>query len=110
MSEENKKIPEVDHSANIETDKEKVNFTKDGKAVKFYPDNPTAMEHKRAIRTKMPTQFYDPCAEASKMSLACMERNNFERDNCIEYFKAYRECKKAWAEERKKDRRNGFRY
>jgi cytochrome c oxidase assembly protein subunit 23 len=37
-----------------------------------------------------------PCAEASKASFDCMNRNNYERDSCLDYFKAYRECKNAW--------------
>lgn len=90
----------------VERDKNKVDFTANGE-YKFYPDNPTDKSHKKAFKAKEPSQFYDPCAEASRMSLKCMERNNFDRDKCMEYFHAYRECKKDWQERRKKDRREG---
>ncbi|TEB39884.1 hypothetical protein FA13DRAFT_1784536 [Coprinellus micaceus] len=53
------------------------------------------------------SQFIDPCAEASKASFDCMNRNNYERDSCLDYFKAYRECKNAWIQQRKDDRRAG---
>ncbi|KAL0575281.1 Mitochondrial copper homeostasis protein [Marasmius crinis-equi] len=37
-----------------------------------------------------------PCAEASKASMACMNKYDFDRDKCLDYFQAYRDCKKAW--------------
>ena len=40
--------------------------------------------------------YYSPCAEASKASLACMETNDYDREKCMAYFQAYRDCKKAW--------------
>lgn len=64
--------------------------------LKFYPDSPTHFSHKARFTIKGPSQFYDPCAEASKMSMKCLERNNYDKDMCIEYFKAYKECKQEW--------------
>ncbi|OJT01874.1 Cytochrome c oxidase-assembly factor COX23, mitochondrial [Trametes pubescens] len=37
-----------------------------------------------------------PCAEASKASMDCMNHNDYDRDQCLDYFQAYRDCKKAW--------------
>lgn len=51
--------------------------------------------------SKGPSQFYDPCAEASKMSMKCLERNNYDKDMCTEYFKAYKECKQEWVSKEK---------
>ncbi|KAL1747942.1 hypothetical protein HDZ31DRAFT_60812 [Schizophyllum fasciatum] len=45
---------------------------------------------------------------AQKASLKCLDRNNYERIPCQGYFEAYRECKKAWTEQRKADRRAGI--
>jgi len=57
-------------------------------------------------------QYADPCAEASKASLDCLERAHYNRNEvrcaggetgscmadmqCMDYFRAYRECKKNW--------------
>ncbi|EEB89172.1 hypothetical protein MPER_12756, partial [Moniliophthora perniciosa FA553] len=53
------------------------------------------------------SKFIDPCAEASKASLACMNKYDFDRDKCLDYFQAYRDCKKSWMDQRKADRRAG---
>ncbi|KAI0065500.1 hypothetical protein BV25DRAFT_1798376 [Artomyces pyxidatus] len=48
-----------------------------------------------------------PCEEASKASMACLNRHDYDRDKCLDFFQAYRDCKKAWMEQRKADRRAG---
>ncbi|KAF9453525.1 hypothetical protein P691DRAFT_771298 [Macrolepiota fuliginosa MF-IS2] len=53
------------------------------------------------------SQFIDPCSEASKASMDCLNRNDYDRDACLDYFQAYRDCKKAWIQQRKDDRRAG---
>ena len=35
-----------------------------------------------------------PCVQEAKASYKCMDDNNYDRDACLEYFKAYKECKK----------------
>ncbi|KAH7890762.1 hypothetical protein F5I97DRAFT_1838455 [Phlebopus sp. FC_14] len=50
---------------------------------------------------------YSPCEDASKASLKCMDHNEYNRDRCIEFFLAYRECKKEWINKRKEDRQAG---
>ncbi|TID28946.1 hypothetical protein CANINC_002214 [Pichia inconspicua] len=76
--------------------------------VRFYPDKPTQRVHKDRFIIKEPSRYYDPCAESSKMAIRCMENHDEDyKDVCAEYFKAYRECKKEWMEQRKRDNRNG---
>ncbi|TXT13223.1 hypothetical protein VHUM_01624 [Vanrija humicola] len=41
-------------------------------------------------------QFSDPCEKASKASLQCLEQTRYNKGECYEYFKAYRECKAKW--------------
>lgn len=41
-----------------------------------------------------------PCEHAAKASLSCMDRNDYNRDNCMDYFQAYRDCKKAWVRDK----------
>ncbi|EMD38845.1 hypothetical protein CERSUDRAFT_47802 [Gelatoporia subvermispora B] len=58
-------------------------------------------------KERVVTKFVDPCTEASKASMACMDRNDYDRDKCMDFFRAYRDCKKEWLEQRKTDRRAG---
>ena len=60
-----------------------------------FPD-PTTLERKKAFRTKQPSKFYDPCAEASANSMKCLDLNNYEKSKCQEAFDAYKECKRLW--------------
>ncbi|KAH7335127.1 hypothetical protein B0J17DRAFT_719687 [Rhizoctonia solani] len=53
------------------------------------------------------SKFIDPCEGASKASYACLNKHNFDRDKCLEYFEAYRECKAAWLQQRREDRQAG---
>ncbi|GBE86595.1 hypothetical protein BKA93DRAFT_270181 [Sparassis latifolia] len=53
------------------------------------------------------SQFIDPCEDAAKASMKCLDRNNYIRTECIDFFEAYRDCKKTWIEQRKADRRAG---
>ncbi|KAI8996558.1 hypothetical protein BD414DRAFT_381583, partial [Trametes punicea] len=48
-----------------------------------------------------------PCAAASKASMDCMNHHDYDRDKCLDYFQAYRDCKKAWQAQLKADRRAG---
>lgn len=76
--------------------------------VRFYPDRPTQRLHKDRFIIKEPSRYYDPCAESSKMAVRCMENHDEDyKEVCAEYFRAYRECKKEWMEQRKRDNRNG---
>ncbi|KAF9245232.1 hypothetical protein BU15DRAFT_41205 [Melanogaster broomeanus] len=53
------------------------------------------------------TEYTDPCEDASKASLSCMDRNGYNRDKCMQYFQAYKDCKRAWIDQRRADRRSG---
>jgi len=39
--------------------------------------------------------------------MKCLDRNNYNKGACTAYFEAYKECKKAWMDNRKKDIRAG---
>jgi cytochrome c oxidase assembly protein subunit 23 len=40
--------------------------------------------------------YRSPCAAASKASMDCLNRHNYDRDKCLDFFQAYRDCKGAW--------------
>ncbi|PFH49965.1 hypothetical protein AMATHDRAFT_146378 [Amanita thiersii Skay4041] len=86
-------------------------MTKDAKDSLPPPqDNVKPLDYKEQFEGRqVASQFIDPCAAASKASMDCLNRNNYDRDACLDYFQAYRDCKKAWIEKRKEDRRNGRR-
>ncbi|KIM59339.1 hypothetical protein SCLCIDRAFT_126383, partial [Scleroderma citrinum Foug A] len=52
-------------------------------------------------------RLISPCEDAAKASLTCMDRNEYDRDKCQDFFQAYRDCKRAWLLERWNDRRAG---
>ncbi|KAI5992578.1 hypothetical protein F5J12DRAFT_726944, partial [Pisolithus orientalis] len=37
-----------------------------------------------------------PCEDAAKASLKCMDRNQYDKGKCEDFFQAYRDCKRAW--------------
>jgi len=53
------------------------------------------------------SRFIDPCEAAAKAALTCMDNSNHDRQQCLDYFQAYRDCKGAWIQQRKDDRRAG---
>ncbi|PSR72799.1 hypothetical protein PHLCEN_2v11296 [Hermanssonia centrifuga] len=59
------------------------------------------------FRDRPRTKFVDPCEDAAKASLTCMDHHSYDRDKCSDFFQVYRDCKKQWMEERKADRRAG---
>jgi len=68
----------------------------------------TPKDYKETFKKRTVTsEFADPCAEASKASMDCLNRHDYDRDKCLDFFQAYRDCKKAWIEQRKADRRAG---
>ncbi|KAF4610601.1 hypothetical protein D9613_006835 [Agrocybe pediades] len=71
-------------------------------------DNVKPLDYKEQFAgRKVSSQFIDPCAAASKASMDCLNRNDYNRDACLEYFQAYRDCKNTWIQQRKADRRAG---
>lgn len=78
------------------------------KELHFYPDRPTQRVHKDRFITKEPSRYYDPCKESSQMAVKCMsEHDDDYKEVCGPLFEAYRECKKEWMAQRRKDLRNG---
>ncbi|KAK7421177.1 Mitochondrial copper homeostasis protein [Neonectria punicea] len=59
-------------------------------------------DKRRKFETKSKSEYYDPCQEAAQRSYKCLFRNGGDKAMCGEYFQAYRDCKQAWTEERKK--------
>ncbi|KAK4684531.1 cytochrome c oxidase assembly protein subunit 23, partial [Tremellales sp. Uapishka_1] len=57
----------------------------------------TPADYKAAFQGRSaPSKHTDPCEAASKASLDCLERSHYNREECFEFFKAYRECKAKW--------------
>lgn len=71
---------------------------------RFFPDDPDSPISKAQFAVKSASQYFDPCTESAKMSLNCLDRNNYDRSQCKEYFDAYRECKRLWLEARRANR------
>ncbi|KAK0391567.1 hypothetical protein NLU13_1067 [Sarocladium strictum] len=64
---------------------------------------PWSDDKKKKFETKEKSQYYDPCQEAAQRSYKCLFRNGGNKDMCGEYFQAYRDCKQAWTEKRRKE-------
>ncbi|KAF1355074.1 hypothetical protein BDV97DRAFT_289372, partial [Delphinella strobiligena] len=60
--------------------------------------------------SKQNSQYFDPCQEAADRSLKCLRRNGGARDMCMDYFDAYRECKKQWIAQMKEEKRKQGRW
>jgi len=71
-------------------------------------DNLKPLDYKEQFEGRhSDSQFIDPCAAASKASMECLNRHDYDKSKCSDYFQAYRDCKKLWIEQRKADRRAG---
>ncbi|KAF7190350.1 Cytochrome c oxidase-assembly factor cox-23, mitochondrial [Pseudocercospora fuligena] len=58
--------------------------------------------------SKRYSEYFDPCQEAADRSLKCLRRNGGDRAMCMDYFDAYKACKKQWmAEMAEQKRREG---
>ncbi|CBQ69201.1 related to COX23-protein with function in mitochondrial copper homeostasis [Sporisorium reilianum SRZ2] len=55
---------------------------------------------------KTPSKYTDPCAHAAKLSMKCLDDHAYDRSKCGDVFNQYRECKKAWINQRRQDRLN----
>ncbi|GHJ88410.1 hypothetical protein NliqN6_4812 [Naganishia liquefaciens] len=58
-------------------------------------------------RQQQASKFMDPCEAAAKASQNCMERTHYNRDECLDFFQVYKDCKSSWLEQRRQDRRAG---
>ncbi|KAK4462602.1 hypothetical protein QBC42DRAFT_267574 [Cladorrhinum samala] len=66
---------------------------------------PWNRETKHKFEGKDRSEFLDPCQEAAARSIRCLHRNAGDRTMCSDYFQAYRDCKKAWIERRKQEKK-----
>ncbi|KAJ3553613.1 hypothetical protein NM688_g3513 [Phlebia brevispora] len=69
--------------------------------------NITPKPYLEKFRNRPLTKFVDPCEDAAKASMECLNRHDYNRDKCTDFFQAYRDCKKTWMDQRKADRRAG---
>ncbi|KAH7917487.1 hypothetical protein BV22DRAFT_1026264 [Leucogyrophana mollusca] len=63
--------------------------------------------HEQFSGREVYTKHTDPCEDAAKASMKCMDRNAYDREKCMDFFQAYRDCKKVWLDQRREDRRAG---
>ncbi|MBW0462383.1 hypothetical protein O181_002098 [Austropuccinia psidii MF-1] len=63
-----------------------------------YPAMPSSQDS-----GKTPSRLADPCQAARKASYKCLDRNNYDKSLCQDYFDVYKECQKRWLESRKKN-------
>ncbi|KAF6844621.1 cytochrome c oxidase-assembly factor cox23 [Colletotrichum musicola] len=62
-------------------------------------------ESQRKFDAKSKSEYFDPCQEFAQKSIRCLHRNGGDRSMCGDYFQAYRDCKKAFFERRKEERK-----
>ncbi|AEO60097.1 hypothetical protein MYCTH_2308951 [Thermothelomyces thermophilus ATCC 42464] len=67
--------------------------------------DPWNQETKEKFEGKDRSEYLDPCQEAAARSIRCLNRNGGDRTLCSDYFQAYRDCKKAWIEKRKMEKK-----
>ncbi|ORX95952.1 hypothetical protein K493DRAFT_260077 [Basidiobolus meristosporus CBS 931.73] len=58
----------------------------------------------RQFDIKEASKFLDPCAEHTKRSYKCLDKNNYDKSKCTQFFDEYKECKRKWLEDRKAER------
>ncbi|EIW79252.1 hypothetical protein CONPUDRAFT_60192 [Coniophora puteana RWD-64-598 SS2] len=68
-------------------------------------DNVQPEDYHKKFSVSLTSSF--PCEGAAKASMKCMDKNNYDRDKCLDFFQAYRDCKKTWLEKKRTDRRSG---
>ncbi|TYJ58323.1 cytochrome c oxidase-assembly factor COX23, mitochondrial [Cryptococcus floricola] len=68
----------------------------------------TPADYKKTFRDrKTVSKFVDPCEEARKASLLCLEKTHYNRSECFDFFTAYKNCKSNWMAQRREDRVKG---
>ena len=50
----------------------------------------------RGKHSANPCPVHSPCEAAAKASMACLDRYDYKREYCADFFTAYRDCKKTW--------------
>ncbi|KAG7548911.1 hypothetical protein FFLO_03203 [Filobasidium floriforme] len=64
-------------------------------------------DYKKVLKNRGASKMTDPCQAAAKASQDCMDKANYNRDECLTFFQAYRDCKGKWLSQRREDRRAG---
>ncbi|KAL1972382.1 hypothetical protein VTN31DRAFT_6796 [Thermomyces dupontii] len=64
-------------------------------------DQTTWSKAEKKFEHKSASEYYDPCQDFADRSIKCLRRNGGDRDMCMDYFQAYRDCKKEWMAQRK---------
>jgi len=73
-------------------------------------ENETPENYREAFQGReIYTKYTDPCEQASKAAMACLDRNNYDHAKCNDFFQTYRDCKKTWIDQRREDRKKGIR-
>ncbi|KAK4241210.1 hypothetical protein C8A03DRAFT_12547 [Achaetomium macrosporum] len=68
-------------------------------------DRETKVKFERRVAVHR-SEYLDPCQQAAARSIRCLYRNGGDRTMCTDYFQAYRDCKKAWIQKRKTEKRS----
>ena len=58
-------------------------------------DTPDSNIH-QSFREKGTSKFLDPCQKESINSMNCLDKHNYDKGKCKDFFDLYRECKKKW--------------
>jgi len=56
--------------------------------------------YKKAAAAKEITKFLDPCEDARKESMKCLDEHMYDRQACMAFFQNMRDCKDAVRAER----------
>ncbi|KAK3900596.1 hypothetical protein C8A05DRAFT_35756 [Staphylotrichum tortipilum] len=67
--------------------------------------HPWNTEVKAKFNAKDRSEYLDPCQDAAKRSIQCLHRNGGDKAYCHSYFQAYQECKKAWLDKRRLEKK-----
>ncbi|KZT59865.1 hypothetical protein CALCODRAFT_481167 [Calocera cornea HHB12733] len=71
------------------------------------PTGQRPKDYRKIIEQKeVVSKFVDPCAQAAKESMDCLNRHSYDRDQCLDFFQVYRDCKSEWIKQRRQDRAN----
>ncbi|KAF2474732.1 uncharacterized protein BDR25DRAFT_301378 [Lindgomyces ingoldianus] len=57
------------------------------------------------FESKQYSEYFDPCQAAAQKSIKCLHRNGGDREMCVDFFQAYRDCKVQWMNARKEARK-----
>jgi len=56
----------------------------------------TSVHSKKKSRHLRDLEENDPCFKESKLSMKCLEENNYDKNLCQDYFYNYKKCKEFW--------------